>query len=90
LDIGQDISIGYFLHRRPVRIGCAAFHIVNRLARELEWNAQFDKRFDIALAGLDPIARRLDLVEVTGADLPRARDPSGPAHRRPVAPPSGA
>jgi hypothetical protein len=68
LDIGQDISIGYFLHRRPVRIGCAAFHIVNRLARELEWNAQFDKRFDIALAGLDPIARRLDLVEVTGAD----------------------
>src|SRR5260370_40558210 len=52
----------------PVRIVGAALDVVNRLAIELERNAQLDQRLDLALPGDDALRRRRDAAQMTGAD----------------------
>ena len=46
----------------------AALHVVDRLAIELERNAQLDQRFHLALPRDDAVGRRLYGAQVAGAD----------------------
>jgi len=62
-----DLARG-ILRRLPVGITRAALDIVDRLAVELEGNAQFDERLHRALPGDDAVRRRRDVLQVAGAD----------------------
>src|SRR4029077_12616377 len=52
----------------PVRIVSPAFDIVDHLAIEFEWDAQFNERLRVAQLRNDPFRRSCDGIEVPGAD----------------------
>src|SRR5262249_21267766 len=82
LEDGAVLGVGYLLRRilrrLPVRVLRTAFNVVDLLAIELERDAQFDQRLDLALPREDAVTRRSDRLKVAGADGGKA-DAGGPA-----------
>src|SRR5215831_7942691 len=68
LEDGTVLSVGDLLgsvfRRLPVGVVRTAFHVVDLLAIEFEWDAKLDQRLDLALARENAIARRGDRLEV--------------------------
>jgi hypothetical protein len=52
----------------PIRIVGAALHVIDLLAIELEGNAQFDQRLDLALSRQDSVSGCCDIAQMARAD----------------------
>jgi hypothetical protein len=59
-----ELARGIFC-RLPIGIVCAAFHVVNHLAVQVEGNAQLDESFRFALSRCDAVSWRGDHAQVT-------------------------
>src|SRR5262249_14150310 len=72
LENGTVLGVGDLLRgllcRLPVGVVRAPLHVINLLTIKLEWNPQLDHRLDLALPREDALVRRLDGLEVPGAD----------------------
>ena len=66
--LGEGDNPCGILHRLPVGIFRATFHVIDRLAVQHERDTQFDQGLHDALAGLNTLARSSDRLLMTGAD----------------------
>jgi hypothetical protein len=68
-------SAGSILDRCPVGVQGATFNVIDLLAQELEWNAQFDERLHLALLGRHSFAWSRELFDMTSAHRREATPP---------------